>query len=186
MRFQTSWTEASQHGGADGGGHSGRARPPPVLPAHPQRRPTPSSAASPSTVEPDHYQCCLLRPQRSLSPSRAACSSAAEADPFQGSVLVHGGGRPPPEQRLQQQHRAVCPWDTRSPAPAAGTPRVSAGELRHLAFRARLVQALTTSRDLAVPPVACVPACTEALLPGYPRWGLQVTPASPSVHGDLC
>ena len=93
-----------------------------MLPAHPQRRPTPSSAASPSTVDPDHYQCRLLRPRRSLppsspSPSRAACSSTVEPDPLQGSVLVHGGGRPPPGQRLQQQRRAVCPCDTRSSAP---------------------------------------------------------------------
>ena len=188
MHFQTSWTEASQHGGADGGGHSGRARPLPVPQAHLQRR---------------------------LTPSRAACSSTADADPLQGSVLVHSGGRPSPGPRACPQwrptpSRAACSStvepdprqgrvpvyssstglsapETRSPSPrAAGTPGASAGKLRHLPSRVPLVRALTTSRDLVVPPVARVPACAEALLPGCPLWGLQVTPASPSVHRDLC
>ena len=92
MHVQTSWTEASQHEGADGSGHSGRARPLPVPRAHLQRK---------------------------LTPSRAACSSTAEPDPLQGSMLVHSGSRPPPGQRacLRQQHRAICPCDTRSFAP---------------------------------------------------------------------
>ena len=155
------------------------------------------------------------RPQRRLTPSRAACSSTAEADPLQGRVLVHSGSRPPPGQRACPQRRltpsrAACSSTveadllqgsvpvygsstepsapaTHGPSPrAAHMPRVSAGELRHLPSRACLVQAPTTSRDLVVPPVARVPACAEALLPGCPLWGLQVTLASPSVHGDLC
>ena len=58
-------------------------------------------------------------PQRRRTPSRAACSSTAEPDPLQGSMLVHSGSRPPPGQRacLRQQHRAICPCDTRSFAP---------------------------------------------------------------------
>ncbi|XP_055281866.1 uncharacterized protein LOC129555930 [Moschus berezovskii] len=126
MRFQTSWTEASQHGGADGDGHSGRARPPAVLRTHLQWIPTPSRAACSSTVDPDPLQGSVLvhsgarphpgqraRPQRSPTPSRAACSSTAEPDPHQCCVPIHSGARPPPGQRARPQRsptpsRAAC------------------------------------------------------------------------------
>ena len=85
-----------------------------------------------TVAEPDPFQCCepiysgsrpppgpRARPQWKPTPTRAACLSTAEADPLQGSMLIHSGSRPPPGQRacLRQQHRAVCPCDTRSFAP---------------------------------------------------------------------
>lgn len=134
-----------------------------------------------TVAEPDPLQCCLLIhsgeptppvPQKahlqwSLITTSAACyvhSPGALSPPGQ-RVGVRGGGRPlpgqrarhggptPSEQRLQQQHRAVCPWDTRSPAPATGTPsQMALANSRHLAFQSRLRRLCL--RDLAVPPVA--------------------------------